>query len=402
MVSRTVLLLGLTSFLTDISSEMVATVLPVYLVLFLQLSPLQFGVLDGIYQGGAALVRVVGGVAADRWRRHKEVAAFGYALSAVSKLGLLVAGAAWTPISTAIVLDRIGKGIRTGPRDALIAASTPPSELGRAFGVHRALDTAGAMLGPLMAFGILAMAPNAYDLVFVVSLCVAVVGVGVIGLLVDNRTAAGSGPVAAPPESEASSLRRSLELLRGGPFRRLVFAGGVLGLVTISDAFVYLMLQRRSGLSPAYVPLLFVGTALLYMLLAVPMGRLADRIGRTAVFVGGYALLLGVYAAVLAGGVGLVAVGVCVGLLGVYYAATDGVLAALASGLLPEGLRASGLSVLATVTNLTRLAASVLFGALWSWVGLEAAVAAFAVGLVVALALAFLSIAGSRAAPARA
>src|SRR5262245_16294434 len=154
-VSRTVLLLGVTSMLTDISSEMVTAILPIYLVYTLGMTPLQFGVVDGIQQGAAALVRIGGGVAADRLGKYKEVAAVGYGLSAVSRLLLLIVGRSWSLIGATIFLDRTGKGIRTAPRDALISLSTPDEDLGTAFGVHRAMDTAGAMIGPLIAFCVL-------------------------------------------------------------------------------------------------------------------------------------------------------------------------------------------------------------------------------------------------------
>ena len=185
-VSSTVLFLGLTSLFTDVSSEMVSTILPMYLVLSLQLSPLQFGLVDGLYQGVAALVRVCGGFAADRWHRHREVAGVGYGLSAICKLGLLAVGGAWMAFAAVIVADRIGKGIRTAPRDAMISLSTPRSELATAFGVHRALDTAGAMLGPLVAFGLLAAVPGGFDVIFVTSFCVALVGLGVLVLFVQS------------------------------------------------------------------------------------------------------------------------------------------------------------------------------------------------------------------------
>lgn len=150
-VSRTVLLLGYTSMFTDISAEMVSTILPLYLVFSLNMSPLAFGVIDGLYLGAAALVRIFGGFLADRTRRHKEVAVAGYALSAVSRFGLLIVGNVWTLLAGVVLIDRLGKGIRTAPRDALISLSSEQKELATAFGVHRALDTAGAMIGPLIA-----------------------------------------------------------------------------------------------------------------------------------------------------------------------------------------------------------------------------------------------------------
>src|SRR6266850_3688491 len=126
-VGRTVIALGCTSLLTDVSSEMVSTVLPIYLVLHLGLTPLQFGFIDGIYQGVTALVRLIGGLAADRWHRHKEIAAAGYGISAFCKIGMIAAGAAWPVLASIVAVDRMGKGVRTAPRDALISLSTAPA-----------------------------------------------------------------------------------------------------------------------------------------------------------------------------------------------------------------------------------------------------------------------------------
>ena len=161
-VGRNVFFLGLTSLLTDISSEMVTATLPLYLLLVLGLPPLQFGLLDGINQGASALVRIASGLIADRWRRAKEVATAGYAFSAICRIGLLLVGRSGLGLSGVVLLDRIGKGIRTAPRDAMIAASAPSEKLATAFGVHRAMDTAGAMLGPLIAAGLLFLAPQAW------------------------------------------------------------------------------------------------------------------------------------------------------------------------------------------------------------------------------------------------
>ncbi|TBO55384.1 MFS transporter, partial [Streptomyces kasugaensis] len=176
-VGGPVLALGAVSLVTDISSEMVTAVLPLYFVLQLGLSPLQFGFLDGLYNGVTALVRLLGGHAADRGGRHKLVAGAGYALSAFSRLGLLLAGGGTVGIGASIAADRLGKGVRTAPRDALISLSAPPDALGRAFGVHRAMDTTGALLGPLAAFALLWATADAYDAVFVVSFCVGLLGV---------------------------------------------------------------------------------------------------------------------------------------------------------------------------------------------------------------------------------
>ena len=377
-VPRTVVLLGLTSLLTDISSEAVAAVLPLYLVYAAGFSPLALGVIDGLYRGAAAITALASGFWADRRKRHKEVATLGYGLSAMTKLGLVAAGGAVAPIAVFVMLDRIGKGIRTAPRDALISLSASPKTLGTAFGVHRAMDTTGAMIGPLMAFGILALAPLAFTSVFLVSFCVAIAGLGVIALLVPSRV---ERTDAKPP----LSLRQLSPLLLERRFRALVLVASLLGLATISDAFLYLALQRKLDLAPAVFPLLFVGVSLAFMLLAVPAGKLADRVGRGRVFVGGYVLLLPVYASLLAPQLGYLGLGLVLALVGASYAATDGVLAALASGTLDEEARGSGLSVLTTATNLSRFVASVGFGALWTWAGLNTAVLVCGIALAAAI-----------------
>jgi MFS family permease len=388
-VGRNVLLLGTVSFLTDISSEMVATVLPLYVIYTLGLSPLQFGVIDGVYQGAAAIVRLAGGVVADRWRRYKEVAAFGYGLSAICKPAFLVVGGAWGALTAILLLDRTGKGIRTAPRDALISLSVPPQNLGVAFGVHRSLDTAGAMVGPLLAFAILALVPGAFDAVFVVSFSFALVGLGVLVLFVENRAAPEApGVVISPPQP---SFRLGLKLVTERGFKRILVLASALALATMSDGFLYLLLQRRLDLDPTYLPLLFVGTATAFMLLAVPVGSLADRVGRGKVFLAGYALLVCVYASLLLPAPGLAGLAVILVVLGAYYAATDGVLMALVSSTVPAEVRASGLAVLVTATSLGRLLASVAFGAIWTAYSADTAVAAFAAALAIATAIALVS-----------
>jgi MFS family permease len=382
-IGRTVLLLGTTSLLTDISSEMVSTILPIFIVFGMGASALAFGVVDGIYQGATAIMRLVAGVAADRRGRHKPVAVAGYAISAVCKLGLLLVGSSLAALSAVIYADRVGKGIRTAPRDALISLSAHPKALGAAFGVHRAMDTAGAMLGPLLAFGLLATAPRRYDAVFVVSFCFAIVGLAVITLLVrDSRVAP------ANPPSRRAAMASALGLLRVPAFRRLVLAAGALGLATLSDGFLYLGLQDRMGFAPRYLPLLFVGTAVVFMALAVPMGRLADRVGRARVFVGGYLLLLCVYSSLLVPSISPAALVLYLAAFGTFYAATDGVVMALTGALLPEELRASGMGLLTAVVAAGRLFGAVAFGALWTLGGVDVAVIAFAALLAGAIILA--------------
>jgi MFS family permease len=400
-VSRTVVLLGLTSMFTDISSEMVVAILPLYLVFGLGLSPVQFGFVDGLYQGVSALVRVAAGVVGDRWRRHKDVAAAGYGLSALTRLAIPLVGGAWTAIGAVVMIDRIGKGIRTAPRDAMIALSSRREDLGAAFGVHRALDTAGAMLGPLVAFGILALAPRGYDAVFVASFCFAVIGLAILWLFVDRdldpEIAERAEPAPVQGPERPPSLRDALALLGRGRFRLLALVGAGLALATVSDAFVYLSLQERLSFDVTLLPLMYIGTALVFMLLAVPVGRLADRIGRLRMFLGGHVLLVILYLTLLLPAAGASQAVAALFLLGAYYAATDGVLMALASSLVPASLQATGMAVIVTGTSAGRLLSAIAFGALWTWSGANAALVAFAVALTVAVAVAaLLPIGGGR------
>ena len=399
-VSRTVVLLGLTSMFTDISSEMVVAILPLYLVFGLGLSPVQFGVVDGLYQGVSALVRIASGVAGDRLSRHKEVAAAGYGLSAISRLALPLVGGALSAITAIITIDRIGKGIRTAPRDAMIALSSPRETRATAFGVHRALDTAGAMLGPLVAFGILALAPRGYDAVFVASFCFAGIGLAILWLLVDPVPASDADPSGLEDDPAATlqrpTMRETVAVLGTARFGMLVVVGSALALATVSDAFVYLSLQRRLDLDTTLLPLLYIGTATAYMLLAIPAGRLADRYGRVRVFLCGHALLLLLYGILLVPGAGTPHLLAVLVLLGGYYAATEGVLMALASTLLPRSLQATGLAVVVTGTSLGRLLSAIAFGALWTWQGPETALVVFLCGLAAALAAALVVLTRTR------
>ncbi|MER6733849.1 MFS transporter [Streptomyces puniciscabiei] len=375
-VGPVVLALGTVSLVTDVSSEMVTAVLPLYLVSGLGLSPLGFGLLDGVYNGFSAVVRLVGGHLADRGGgRHKWVAGFGYAVSAVCK-PLLLAAHSLTSIGLVLAADRTGKGLRTAPRDALISLSSTPQARGRAFGVHRAMDTAGALLGPLVAFLILRATVDGYDAVFTVSFCVAVLGVVVLVLFVPGGR--GGGVVA----EERPSLRSAVGLLRRRGLRRIAVCALLLGLATVSDSFVYLLLQRRLGVPDRWFALLPLGTAASFLLLAVPLGRLADRVGRWAVFVGGHAGLLVTYGLLLTAWHGPALPYVVLALHGAFYAATDGVLMAAASEGVPQALRSSGLALVQTGQALARFACSLLFGAAWTLWGDRAALVGAAMALV--------------------
>ncbi|MGW7022207.1 MFS transporter [Streptomyces decoyicus] len=404
----TVLVLGTVSLITDISSEMVTAVLPLYLVAELGLSPLGFGVLDGVYNGVSALVRLVGGRLSDRGggSGHKTVAVVGYGLSALCKPLLLMVHSL-PLIGAVLAVDRTGKGLRTAPRDAMISLAAEPGARGRAFGVHRAMDTAGALCGPLVAFVLLRAAAEGYDAVFTVSFCVAVVGVAVLLLFVPRRaTTATEGTGAAGPAEDTAGVtptalaedtvetapagpRAPVRALLGRPeVRRLTGCAVLLGLTTLSDSFLYLTLQRRLDLPGTWFPLLPLGTAAVFLLLAVPLGAIADRIGRRRLFLAGHLALLCAYGLLLvpsAGGAALVCA--VLALHGSFYSATDGVLAAATADAVPENVRGSGLAVVQTGQTAARFVCSIAFGAVWTAWGDHTAVLAATVGLALAAAV---------------
>jgi MFS family permease len=250
--------------------------------------------------------------------------------------------------------------------------------------VHRALDTAGAAIGPLVAFSILWFVPGDYTSVFVASFAAAVLGLGVLGLVVPDLR-----PRRASGDSGRVRVRPSVRVMARSGMGRLVVAAALLSVLAISDGFLYLSLQQRDDFAATWFPLLFVGTNIAYFALAVPMGRLADRVGRQKVLVGGHLLLLGAYLAAAGPTGGILTTAVALLLLGAFYAATDGVLAALTSSLVPASVRAVGIATTQTVVAVSRFASSLLFGVLWATLGRGPAVYAYAALLLAAIPVAW-------------
>ncbi|WP_338038265.1 MFS transporter [Microbacterium paulum] len=377
--SSTVITLGIVSMLTDISSESVSAILPLYITGFLGLSTIAFGVLDGLYQGTSAVVRIAGGYASDRLDQPKWVAFVGYSLAAIARVGLLF----WTgfaALSAVITADRIGKGIRTAPRDALITATSDPARLAAAFGVHRMLDNIGAAIGPFLAFVILLVVPDGFHVVFVASLAFATIGVAILGFVVPNVRSRRRA-------RDEARVRMPWRTIVRGPMRRVLAAAGILGLVTIGDGFVYLVLQARSDFAAMWFPLLYVGTNVAFLAFAVPLGRLADRIGRARVFVWGHAALLAAYIVAVLPMADAVATVLCLVFLGGFYAATDGVLSALTSQLTPAESRATAIASAQTVVAVARFVSAAGFGILWFALGRDLAMLVVAIVLAVALPL---------------
>ena len=380
-VPATVVALGIVSFVTDASAEMITAVLPMYLVYGLGLGYLQVGALDGLYTGATALLRLAGGYAADRLNRPKAVAVAGYGVSALTRLGFPLAGGSLAGISACVAADRAGKGVRTAPRDAMITLATPAPDLGRAFGVHRALDTAGALLGPLLAFGLLALLPGAFDAVFTVSFCLGAIGVLVLVFFVRQ-------PGRAAAQRAATSLRAGVSVALRPGVRSLVLAAALLGLLTVGDMFLYVALQRQAGLPNTVLPLLPLGTAGTFMLAAIPLGRVGDRVGRWRLFLAAHVLLIGAYLLVAGGVTGWFTAGAVLLLHGLFYAGTDGVLMASAGPLVPEELRATGLAVVQTAQALARALGAVGFGVATAAAGARPAFAVCAALLAAAVLVA--------------
>jgi MFS family permease len=385
-ISTNVWALGITSLLTDASSEMIVSVLPAYLVLSAGFAPLALGMATGLHAGGPILATWLGGVVADRSGRRKLTAAAGYALSAVCRLGwwALMPTPILSMVAVFTVSDRMGKAMRTAPRDAIISLSVPPEQLAKAFGVHRALDAAGAALGPLIAWLVLWHLPHRYDVVFFASFVLALLGLVALSLLVADRPL----PVGAiEPDAAATVVQGARAPFTRPLFRRVALLAAAFSFLAIGDPFLYLLLVEHSHTGPQWIPLLYTGTALSFLTLAVPLGTLADRFGRSRVFVLGHLSLLFAYAVVMGGVMPWpwTAI-VCVLLLGMYYAASDGVLAGLAGGCLPARIRATGLAWIATAVAVGRLCSALLFGVLWTRYGDAFAVLAFAVALLLLMA----------------
>ena len=354
-----VIILGITSFLTDISSEMVYPLLPLYLTTRLGASPAIVGLIEGVAESLASLLKVFSGYISDRVGRRKSLAILGYASSTVGKV-LLYLSTSWGWVLGGRVADRFGKGVRTAPRDALIADSTAQAQRGSAYGLHRALDTAGAAVGVAIAYTFLTAYRGDYTAVFLYSLIPAVLGVAVL-LLARER----AGRIPATPQ--APSLRWSAlpRRLRAFLIVVLLFALG-----NSSNQFLLLRAQNL-GFTAQTVLLLYLAYNLVYALVSYPAGRLSDRIGRKTLLVLGYLFYGLVYL-----GFALVQAPACLwGLFaayGLYIAFTEGVEKALVADIAPLELRATLIGLHATFVGIGLLPASLLAGLLWNFFGAAA------------------------------
>lgn len=382
--SRNVPILGTTSLLTDVSSEMVYPLLPLYLTTILRSSPAIVGIIEGIAESLASLVKVLSGLVSDRLKRRKALAILGYASSPVGKL-LLYLSTSWTWVLGGRVVDRFGKGIRTAPRDALIADSVRSDRKGRAYGLHRAMDTLGAALGVILAYFFFTSSKQGYKSVFLYSLLPAALGVVVLFFVRESR----GGETGHRSSHKEAAAPQTARLLWSGLDRRLKSFLLIVFLFALANSSNQFLLLRAEnlGFSPATVLLLYLAYNISYGLLSYPAGRLSDQVGRKALLVTGYAFYGAVYL-----GFALVPHRTQLWLLfvlyGVYIATTEGVEKALVADLAPADLRATFIGLHATLTGIGLLPASILAGFLWKSVGPSAPFYfGGGLGLIAALAL---------------
>jgi len=373
-----VLALGATSLLTDVSSEMLVPILPLFVTVTLGASVSSLGVIEGIAECTASVLRLSSGWLSDRIGQRKPFAAFGYAFSGVARSAMAFASS-WGVVLAMRFTDRLGKALRTPARDALLADSTADAHLGRAFGLHRAMDTLGAALGPLLGWWLLtrwhSLGAESYRRIFLVSGIPA--ALAVLVLLAFVKAAPAAPRVARTLAQQAGAL--------GPAFRRFLVVDAAFQLGNSSMAFVLLRTQA-AGWSASQVSLVYLAYNLAYALLAWPFGALSDRIGRRPLLFAAYAVYAGAYAllALAATHWGVVAAFL---LLAVHSALIEGQARSLLADLVPRDLRATAYGVHATVAGLALLPASIVAGALWDRVG---PAAPFALGAGLALLAAVL------------
>ena len=373
----TVWALGVVSLFMDLSSELVHALLPLYMTGVLGASMVAVGVVEGIAEATASALKAFSGAISDRLRRRKPLIVIGYALAALSKPLFPLAGS-MALVAGARFMDRVGKGIRGAPRDALIADVTAPEQRGAAYGLRQALDTVGAVLGPLAAIGLMLVFANDIRSVLWVAVVPAAVAVLVLVLWV-REPARGQAPAAATGKLAWRSLSR---LHRR--YWLIVGLGAVLTLARFSEAFLLLRAQDL-GLALALVPAVMVVMNLVYTAVSYPAGIAADRGGQRALLFWGLAALVA-SDLVLGAGAGRAAVFAGAALWGLHMGLTQGLLSKLVADAAPADLRGTAFGVFHLVSGAALLAASVLAGWLWSALGASSTFYAGAAFAAVALA----------------
>ncbi|MCX7246560.1 MAG: MFS transporter [Burkholderiales bacterium] len=351
--------LGFVSLLMDVSSEMIHSLLPVFLVTTLGTSVFVVGLMEGAAEATALIVKVFSGVLSDYWGKRKPLAILGYGLGALSKPMFALASSAGLVLS-ARLLDRVGKGIRGAPRDALVADITPLDLRGAAFGLRQSLDTVGAVLGPLLAMGLMLLWANDFRAVFWVAtvpafLCLALLIVGV------HEPERPAGLPRSNPISRVNLARL------GAPYWWVVGIGAVFTLARFSEAFLLLRVQQ-GGLGLAWTPMVLIAMNLIYAACAYPFGKLADRMQHGTLLTWGLLLLIGADALLAYSNAG-VWVWAGIALWGLHMAMTQGLLATMVADSAPADLRGTAYGFFNLMCGLAMLLASGLAGLLWEQLG---------------------------------
>ena len=351
--------LGFVSLLMDISSEMVHALLPMYLVGSLGVSVLVVGLIEGVAESTALITKVFSGTLSDYLGRRKGLAVLGYAMGAFTKPVFAMASGVGAVVAARFI-DRVGKGIRGAPRDALIADLTPPNQRGAAFGLRQSLDTVGAFLGPLLATGLMLLWANDFRAVFWVAV---IPGLMAVVLLVVGVREAPRAPTARPvnPISRAA-------LARLGPaYWRVVVVGAVFTLARFSEAFLVLRAQQV-GIAMAWVPLVMVAMSAVYAASAYPFGKLSDSMSHRKLLALGLLVLVAADL-VLAAASGWPVLLIGVALWGVHMGMTQGLLAAMVADTAPADLRGTAYGFFNLLSGVAMLISSAVAGLLWDGFG---------------------------------
>lgn len=387
---RAVIVLGIVSFFADVSSEIAYPLIPIFLTSVLGAPVWAVGLIEGVAESTASLMKVASGWWSDRIGRRMPLVVAGYALAALGKALLALAGS-WPLVFGARFVDRFGKGVRGAPRDALLADVTTADQRGRAFGLHRTMDTAGAVVGPLLALALVALFDDRLRLVFLVATVPGVLAVLALAFVREpaRAVATPSAEVTAAIGTPATLATPTAPPAGRSPLdRRLVlFVAATLLFALGNSSDVFILLRAKDlGLSTTLVVLAYVVYNFVYMSGAYPLGALSDRIGRRGIFVAGLAMFAVVYL-----GFALIEdsrfVWPLFALYGLYMAATDGIGKALVSDLAPADRRGAVLGLYGTITGVSTLVASVLAGQLWDHVSVQAPFFLAAGGALAAIAL---------------
>jgi len=362
-------ILGFVSLLMDLSSEMIHSVLPMFMVTALGASAIEVGIIEGLAESTALMVKVLSGPLSDYLGRRKGLAVLGYGLAALSKPLFAIAPGIGTLLS-ARVLDRAGKGLRGAPRDALVADITPSLLRGAAYGLRQSLDTVGAFLGPLLAVGLMLLWANDFRVVFWIATIPAFAAVGLLIFGLQEPEPSRSHPRSNP-------IRRDSLLRLSQSYWWVVAVGALFTLARFSEAFLVLR-ALQAGIPVAFVPLVMVLMSLIYSLSAYPVGRLSDRMSHSLLLAMGLIVLIAADL-VLAIGVHWLSVVLGVSLWGLHMGITQGLLAAMVANTAHADLRGTAFGLFNLTCGVAMLLASVVAGVLWDYAG---ASATFFVGMV--------------------